>query len=60
MSSDNTHQAPNMLAASQSQLPIAVSAKDMERVKKELLTVLATDLDHLSHSLTQTTHDLVR
>jgi hypothetical protein len=42
-----------MRAAYQSQLPtMAVSAKDMERVKKELLTALATDLDHLSHSLT--------
>jgi hypothetical protein len=31
---------------------MAVSPKDMERVKKELLTALASDLDHLSHSLT--------
>ena len=59
MSSYN-NQVPNMRGASQSQQPMTVSAKDMERVKKELLTALAKDLDHLSNSLTQTTHDLVR
>lgn len=39
---------------------MAVSVKDMERVKKELLTALGSDLALLSQTLTQTTHDLVR
>ena len=56
----SSYNPPNMMAASQSQLPMAVSVRDMERVKKELLSLLAQDLDHLSHSLTQTTHELVR
>jgi len=59
MSSYN-QQVPNIMAASQSQLPLAVSVRDMERIKRELLSALASDLTTLSHSLTQTTHDLVR
>ncbi len=39
---------------------MAVSVRDMERIKKELLTALSSDLSNLSHSLTQTTHELVR
>jgi len=39
---------------------MTVSVRDMERIKRELLTSLGHDLDALSHTLTQTTHDLVR
>ena len=39
---------------------MTVSVKDMERVKRELLTSIGHDLECLSRGLSETTHELVR